>query len=144
MGTLNLARLSQPKLTPPSLWQIEDVTTRKTASSRFPIRTEPTGKGVVHASKRDYALDTRSIVLTGPIISSCGMIMAATLGSLATTRVDLTVQLGFACATGILVDTFLVRPLLIPSFFLICERFRLRRLGLADGNSPLPVPAPAE
>ena len=87
---------------------------------------------------------TRSIVLTGPIISSCGMIMAATLGSLATTRVDLTVQLGFACAVGILIDTFLVRPLLIPSFFLICERFRLRRLGLADGNSPLSVPASAE
>ena len=87
---------------------------------------------------------TRSIVLTGPIISSCGMIMAATLGSLATTRVDLTVQLGFACATGILVDTFLVRPLLIPSFFLICERLRLRRLDLTDENSALSVPASAE
>lgn len=66
----------------------------------------------------------RSIVLTGPIISSCGLIMAATLGSLGATGIDLTEQLGFAFAVGILLDTFLVRPMLIPSFYLLTERLR--------------------
>ncbi len=64
----------------------------------------------------------RSIIVTGPVISSCGLIMAATLGSICTTDVELTQQLGFAFAAGILLDTFLVRPLLIPSYCLISER----------------------
>ncbi|MCG3138189.1 MAG: hypothetical protein HJJLKODD_02050 [Phycisphaerae bacterium] len=60
----------------------------------------------------------RAVVLTGPVISSCGVIMAATLGSLMSTGVDLTQQLGFAFAVGILIDTFIVRPLLLPGFCL--------------------------
>ncbi len=89
---------------------------------------------------------TRSVILTGPIISSCGLIMAATLGSLSSTGIDLTEQLGFACAVGILLDTFLVRPLLIPSFYLISEsRWRpsghSTRRDVASGNSQPPVPA---
>jgi RND superfamily putative drug exporter len=96
---------------------------------------------------KSFELDeaiTRSVILTGPIISSCGLIMAATLGSLATTRVALTRQMGFACAAGILIDTFLVRPLLIPSFYLILERLNSRRHGPAKENSERRVPARPE
>lgn len=84
---------------------------------------------------------TRSIILTGPVISSCGMIMAATLGSLATTRVDITEQLGFACAVGVLIDTFLVRPLLIPSFYLLIGH-RGGRHARAAVEKPEPPPSP--
>ncbi len=61
----------------------------------------------------------RAVVRTGSIISSCGVIMAATLGSLMASGLKLMEQLGFAMSAGILIDTFLVRPLLIPSFHLI-------------------------
>jgi len=58
----------------------------------------------------------QAIIHTGPVISSCGIIMAATLGSLMAGDLALLEQLGFAMATGMLVDTFVVRPLLLPAF----------------------------
>jgi len=64
----------------------------------------------------------RAVVRTGSIISSCGVIMAATLGSLMASGLKLMEQLGFAMCTGILIDTFIVRPLLIPSFYLILRK----------------------
>ncbi|HUU60023.1 MAG TPA: MMPL family transporter, partial [Phycisphaerae bacterium] len=69
-----------------------------------------------------------AIVHTGPVISSCGVIMAATLGSLMAGDLTLLHQLGFALALGILLDTFVTRPLLVPAFaVLIGRRSRLRK-----------------
>jgi len=81
---------------------------------------------------------SRAIVRTGPVISSCGLIMAATLGSLWAGKLELLRQLGFALAAGILIDTFIVRPLLIPSFYLLKVRAwaRLSR-GAAQPDDPL-------
>ncbi len=67
-----------------------------------------------------------AIIHTGSVISSCGLIMAATLVSLAATGLPLLQELGFAFATGILLDTFVVRPLFVPAFFLLAERARGR------------------
>lgn len=64
----------------------------------------------------------RAVVRTGSVISSCGLIMAATLGSLAATGLSLLQQLGFAFAFGVLLDTFVVRPLLVPAFYLLSRR----------------------
>ncbi len=63
-----------------------------------------------------------AIVKTGGIISSAGLIMAATLGSLVVGEIALLVQLGFAFAVGMLLDTFLVRPLLLPAFAVLTRR----------------------
>ncbi len=52
---------------------------------------------------------------TGGIITSCGIILAGTFGALAVSPLRMLVQMGVAVATGVLVDTFIVRTLLVPS-----------------------------
>lgn len=64
----------------------------------------------------------QALVHTGPVISSCGVIMAATLGSVMAGDVTMLVQLGFAFALGMLIDTFVVRPLLLPAFIVLTKR----------------------
>ena len=63
-----------------------------------------------------------AIVYTGPVISSCGLIMAATLGSLMVGDMALLQQLGFAMALGMLIDSFVVRPLVLPAFIALTGR----------------------
>jgi len=76
----------------------------------------------------------RAVVHTGPVISSCGVIMAATLGSLMAGRLTLLQQLGFALALGMVVDTFIIRPLLLPAFVVLTRR--RARGGRALDTSP--------
>ncbi len=71
----------------------------------------------------------RAVVHTGPVISSCGLIMAATLGSLMGGQLLLLRQLGFALALGMLIDTFIVRPLLLPAFVAATGRTGRGRLA---------------
>ncbi|MBL7222021.1 MAG: MMPL family transporter [Phycisphaerae bacterium] len=63
-----------------------------------------------------------AIIYTGPVISSCGLIMAATLGSLMVGDMALLKQLGFALALGMLIDSFVVRPLVLPAFIALTGR----------------------
>jgi len=63
-----------------------------------------------------------ALIKTGGIISSAGVIMAATLGSLMVGDIALLVQLGFAFTVGMLLDTFVVRPLLLPAFVVLTGR----------------------
>jgi len=64
----------------------------------------------------------RALVHTGRVISSCGVIMAATLGSMVVGEIKMLQQLGFALGLGMLIDTFVVRPLLLPSFIVLTRR----------------------
>lgn len=56
-----------------------------------------------------------SLVTTGGVVSSAGLILAATFAVLMTQPIRELYQFGLAMALGILIDTFLVRPLLVPA-----------------------------
>ena len=66
-------------------------------------------------------------------ITSCGLIMAGTFATLMLAGLNTLVQVGFALAFGVLLDTFVVRPILVPAF-----------LVLVAGRRPLPPARPEE
>jgi RND superfamily putative drug exporter len=52
---------------------------------------------------------------TGTVITSAGIILAGTFAALMTAQVQILFQVGFAVALGVLIDTFVVRSMLVPA-----------------------------
>ena len=56
----------------------------------------------------------RSLAVTGGVITSAGIVLAATFGAMAVLPILFMVQLAFIVAVGVLIDTLVVRTLLLP------------------------------
>ncbi len=57
----------------------------------------------------------RALAATGPVITSAGIILAGTFSVLTTLPVTFIFDLGFMVAVGILLDTFIVRTIMVPA-----------------------------
>ncbi len=60
---------------------------------------------------------------TGGVITACGIILAGTFAALGAAPIQTLFQVGVAIAIGILIDTFIVRALLVPAIAAILERW---------------------
>ncbi len=104
------------------------------------VREEVGRSGLVDGTRR-------AISRTGGVITSAGVILAGTFSVLATLPLRDIVQLGFAVMLGILLDTFVVRALLVPSIVLLLGRWNwwpARRLVAASAAAPPPAHSPAD
>jgi RND superfamily putative drug exporter len=89
----------------------------------------------------------RALVATGPVITSAGIILAGTFAVLAMLPVTILVELGTVVAFGVLVDTFVVRSMLVPAIVnLVGDRSwwpsKLKRAEDAE-EAPAATPPPA-
>ncbi len=66
---------------------------------------------------------SHAVANTGGVITACGIILAGTFATLTTAPLQIVLEIGAAIAAGILMDTFLVRALLVPSLASILGRW---------------------
>jgi RND superfamily putative drug exporter len=93
----------------------------------------------------------RALAATGPVITSAGIILAGTFSVLMTLPVSFTFDLGFMVALGILLDTFVVRTIMVPAAVeVLGDRVWWPstaraggRLREETGEQPLPEPSEA-
>ncbi|MFA8439927.1 MMPL family transporter [Pueribacillus sp. YX66] len=64
----------------------------------------------------------RSVSTTGGVISSAGIILAATFAVLMTQPIQVLFVFGFIVAIGILLDTFIIRGVLLPGLLVLFEK----------------------
>lgn len=83
----------------------------------------------------------RALAATGPVITSAGIILAGTFAALMTLPITILFELGFVVALGVLIDTFLVRTIVVPAIVrIVGERsWWPSRLG---GEPPAQPPTP--
>jgi RND superfamily putative drug exporter len=60
----------------------------------------------------------RGLAVTGAVITSAGIVLAGTFSTLAVLPLVMLTEIGFTIAIGVLIDTFLVRSLLVPALVL--------------------------
>jgi trehalose monomycolate/heme transporter len=78
---------------------------------------------------------------TGRVVTAAAIMLAVAIGAFSTSSISFIQQIGVATATGVLVDAFVVRTLLVPSLMALLGRWNwwaprpLRRAHLASAES---------
>ncbi|MFF9037243.1 MMPL family transporter [Streptomyces sp. NPDC014892] len=84
------------------------------------------------------------LATTGAVITSAGLVLAGTFAALGTLPMVAFAEIGFAVALGVLLDTFIVRSVLVTALFLDVgpKVWWPHRLAREDGGAPPPPPPP--
>jgi RND superfamily putative drug exporter len=89
-----------------------------------------------HHNKSLFAAVTKAVGITGTTVTSAGLILAGTFTILGLVGGNQQVQqIGFGIAFGILLDTFFVRTLLVPSIVALLGKWNWWPSKLAKDNS---------
>jgi RND superfamily putative drug exporter len=80
----------------------------------------------------------RALARTGGTITSCGLIMAGTFATLMLASLGTLKQIGFALVFGVLLDTFIVRPVLVPAFAMLMWKDTLPEAIEIEDTPPSP------
>ena len=87
----------------------------------------------------------RALAVTGGVITSAGIVLAGTFSVLAVLPLTFLTEIGFVVAFGVLLDTFLVRSVLVPAIALnLGDKFWWPSALSRPGRDPGDPPAPAE
>jgi len=90
----------------------EDFNILTMARIREEVTTLGTRRGIAAAVAR-----------TGGVVSSCGLVMAASFLRLISIPVVEIAELGCTVVVGVLLDTFIIRPLLVPAVATLLGRW---------------------
>ena len=84
----------------------------------------------------------RALAVTGGVITSAGLVLAATFGALVVLPLLILTQIAFIVAFGVLLDTFVVRSLVVPAaVYLLGDRVVAQPVHpRAPTSSPLTSP----
>jgi RND superfamily putative drug exporter len=85
----------------------------------------------------------RGIAGSGVVVSALGLILAASLGSLALQPIAFLQEVGIAFVISLVLDTFVVRPFFFPAMLTLVERRRARRGAAGSPASAGPASAGA-
>jgi len=86
----------------------------------------------------------RALARTGGTISSCGLIMAGTSATLMLSGLTTLAQIGFALMVGVLLDTFIVRPLLVPALTVWVWKHEAGETPAEEAEGPVTLAFPLE
>jgi RND superfamily putative drug exporter len=101
-------------------------------------------------AKRGHAQGVpHALAVTGGVITSAGLVLAATFSVLTVLPLVFMMQLGVTVAIGVLLDTFVVRSLLVPALVLDVGRrswwpSSLAKTQAVSADGPVPERVPAE
>jgi RND superfamily putative drug exporter len=86
----------------------------------------------------------RALAVTGGVITSAGIVLAGTFSVLAVLPLTFLTEIGFVVAFGVLLDTFLVRSILVPAIALtLGDRFWWPSALSRRRAEPVPAAQPA-
>jgi RND superfamily putative drug exporter len=84
----------------------------------------------------------RARAVTGGVITSAGMVLAATFGALSVLPLLFLAQIAFLVGFGVLLDTFVVRTLVVPSAVYLLGNRTWWPSRLSHRPTPEPEPEP--
>ncbi len=86
----------------------------------------------------------RGLAVTGAVITSAGIVLAGTFSVLAVLPLVTLTEIGFLVAFGVLLDTFIVRSVLLPATVMELDRriWWPSRLAHSDAGAAAPEPSP--